>query len=152
MSLPGICSRRAWQIANPQAARLAFQSPLQYCQLLWPVRRRTVNRWSNKSDRFPAPLHVQEVLADLLFGRFLAQLLRRIVRRRLPDQRLAAPGWPVKEKSFRSGMVKFLEQMRMQKRQLDRILDRVDRSLLPADFGPGQFRDVIEIMFVRAGR
>ena len=49
-------------------------------------------------------------------------------------------------------MVKFLEQMRMQKRQLDRILDRVDRSLLPADFRPGQFRDVIEIMFVRAGR
>jgi hypothetical protein len=95
---------------------------------------------------------VHEVLADLFFGRFLAQLPRQIVRRRLPDQRLAAPGWPVKQKSFRSGMVKFLEQMRMQKRQLDRILDRVDRSLLPADFRPGQFRDVIEIMFVRAGR
>ena len=48
-------------------------------------------------------------------------------------------------------MVKFFEQMRMQERQLDRILDRFNGSLLSADLRPGQFRHVIEIMLVRAG-
>ena len=48
--------------------------------------------------------------------------------------------------------MKFREQMRMQQRELDRILNRFDGRFLPPDFRPRQFWHAIEVMFLRTRR
>ncbi len=78
---------------------------------------------------------VHEILAHVS-ARFAAELLRQVVGRRLADERLAAAGRPVEQKTFRRRVLEFLEQFLVQKRQLDRVADRLQRRLLAADFFP----------------
>src|SRR4029453_15405763 len=94
------------------------------------------------SFRFPTP-HVQDLgTFDVHkifthFGPgFFAELLRQIECSRLADKRLPAAWRTVKQKTFRRSMLKFLEKIRMQERQLDRVLDRLQRRFLAADFFP----------------
>ena len=84
-----------------------------------------------------------------LVARFFPELFRQIVGRRFADERFAAAGRAVEQKSFRRGVLEFLEKLAVQERQLDRVLDRLERLVLAADFFPGQFRHVVEVMFAR---
>ena len=54
---------------------------------------------------------VHEIFLHFLAGLF-AELFRQIVGRRFADERLAAAGRAVKQKSFRRRVLKFLEQAR----------------------------------------
>ena len=73
---------------------------------------------------------VHEIFFHLV-ARFFPELFRQIVSRRFADERLAAAGRAVKQKSFRSRVLKFLEQIAVEERQFDRVLDRLQR-LAPA--------------------
>ena len=46
-------------------------------------------------------------------------------------------------------MLEFLEKLAVQKRQLDRVLDRLERLVLSPDLLPGQFRHIVEVMLAR---
>jgi hypothetical protein len=48
-------------------------------------------------------------------------------------------------------VLKSLEKIRMQQRQLDGIFDCLERRLLATDFFPRQLWHSVEIMFVRLG-
>src|SRR5438093_10536613 len=52
------------------------------------------------------------------------------------DERLATTRRAVEKKSFRRGVLEFFEKIDMQQRKLDRVLDRLERFLLAADFFP----------------
>ncbi len=89
---------------------------------------------------------VHEIFFHLV-ARFFPELLRQIVGGRFADERLAAAGRAVEQETFRRGMLELLEKLAVQQRQLDRVFDRLERLVLPADFFPGQFRHVVEVMF-----
>ena len=99
------------------------------------------------------PLDVHEVFLHF-FAALLAQLLRQVVGRRFADQRLAAAGRAVEEKTFRRGVLKFREELPVNQGQLDRVPDGLQRLILSADFLPGKLGNVVEIMFagLRAGK
>ncbi len=80
---------------------------------------------------------------------FFAELLRQVVGGRFADECFAAAGRAVKQETFRGRMVKFFKQLAVDQRQLDRVLDRLQRLVLSAHFLPGQLRHVIEVMLVR---
>src|SRR4029077_14842915 len=86
--------------------------------------------------------------AHLRSGSF-TKLPRQIVSSRLSNQRFAAAGWTVKQKTFRRSVLKFLEKIRMQKRQLNGVLDSLERRLLTSNLFPRQLGHSVEIMFVR---
>ena len=48
-------------------------------------------------------------------------------------------------------MLEFLKKIDMQERKLDRVLDRLQRRFLAADFVPGQLGHTVEIILVRFG-
>ena len=79
---------------------------------------------------------------------FLPKLLGQIVGGCFANERLAATRRTVEQKTFRRGMLKFLEKIGMQQRQLDRVFDRLERRLLAADLFPRQLWHSVEIMFV----
>ena len=98
--------------------------------------------FAHHSFRFADP-HVQNLRAfDVheifphLDAAFFTKLLRQIVSGRFPNQRFSTAGWPVEQKTLGRGMLKFCEKIDMQKRKLDRVLDRLQRRLLSADFLP----------------
>src|SRR5207237_3033706 len=62
---------------------------------------------------------------------------------------VSVAGRVVEQETFWRGVLEFFEKRRVQKRQLDRVLDRLERVLLAAYFFPGQLRDNIEIMIAR---
>ena len=80
---------------------------------------------------------------------FLAQLPRQIVGGRFADQRFAATRRAVEQKAFRRRVLKFREEFAVNQRQFDRVLDRLQRFVLSADFFPRQLRHDIEIMITR---
>ena len=98
------------------------------------------------------PLDVHEVLAHLLPG-LLLELLGEIVGGGLADERLAAAGRAVEQEALGRGMLKALEEIRVEQRQLDRIADGGERFLLAADFFPRQLGHGVEVVLVavRAG-
>ena len=65
-------------------------------------------------------------------------LLPKIVRRGLAEQRFAATGRAVQQKTFRHRVLEPFEQVAMDKRQFDRVADGLHRLLLAADVRPGQ--------------
>ena len=69
---------------------------------------------------------------------FLAQLLGQVVGRRFPDERLAATRRAVEQKTLGRGVLKFGEKLAVNQRQFDRILDRLQRLILPAYLFPRQ--------------
>ena len=71
-----------------------------------------------------------------LVARFFPELFRQIVSRGFADERLAAAGRAIKQKTFRSRVLELLEKLAVEKRQLDRVLDRLQRLILPADLFP----------------
>ena len=91
---------------------------------------------------------VHEIFFHVVAG-FFAELFGQVVSGRLADERFAAAGRAVKEKPFRCRVLKFFEKLGVDERQLDRILDRLQRLLLPADFFPRKLRHVVEVMFAR---
>src|SRR5439155_26390408 len=75
--------------------------------------------FAHHSFRFPHP-HVQNLgTFDVheiflhLSSRFFPKLLGQIKSRRLSNQRLPATRWTVKQKTFRRGVLKFLEKINM---------------------------------------
>ena len=93
--------------------------------------------------RFAHP-HVQDFRAfDVheiflhLVARFFPKLFRQIVGGRFADERLAAAGRAIEQKTFRRGVLEFLEKLAVQKRQLDRVLDRLERWSCPPTFSQG---------------
>ena len=93
---------------------------------------------------------MHEIFAHLS-ATFCAELLRQIECSRLADERFATARWTVKQKTFRCGVLKSCEKIRMQQRQLDRILDRLQRRFLAADSFPRQLRHRVEVVFIRFG-
>src|SRR5215475_14718959 len=84
--------------------------------------------FAHHSFRFAHPhvqnlrsLDVHEIFLHLRAW-FFTKLLGQIVGSRFTDQRLPATRWAVKQKTLRCGMLKFLEKIGMQKRELDRVL------------------------------
>ena len=105
--------------------------------------------------RFAHP-HVQNLRAfDVheiflhLVARFFAELFRQVVSGGFADERFAAAGRAVEQKSFRRRVLEFLEKLAVDERQLDRVLDRLQRLVLSAHFFPGQFRHLVEVMLAR---
>jgi hypothetical protein len=80
---------------------------------------------------------------------FFAKLFGQIVGGRFADERFAAARRAVEQETFRRRMLKFLKQLAVNERQLDRVLDRFQRLVLAAHFFPREFRDVVEVMLVR---
>ncbi len=105
--------------------------------------------------RFAHP-HVQDFRAfdvhEIFFhlvARFLPELLRQIVSRGFADERLAAARRAVEQKTFRRRVVELLEKLAVEERQLDGVLDRLERLVLSADHFPGQLRHIVEVMLAR---
>ena len=94
------------------------------------------------------PFDVHEIFAHL-GSAFFSELLRQIERSRLADECFAAARRPIKQKTLRRGVMEFCKEIRMQKRQFDRVLDRLQGSFLAANFFPRQLRHRVEIIFVR---
>src|SRR5205085_6974152 len=94
------------------------------------------------------PFDVHEIFAHVVAALF-PELFSQVVGGRLADERLAAAWRTVKQKAFRRGVLKFLEQLRMNQRQLDRVLDGLERRVLATDFAPRQLWYFVQIMFAR---
>ena len=78
-------------------------------------------------------------------------LLLQIIRRRLPNQRLATPRRTVQQKPLGRTVLKPPEQLRMQHRHLNRIFNRLNRVLLSADLFPRQIRNFLQIKILHLG-
>ena len=89
-------------------------------------------------------LHVQEVAAGVLPARALPHLVGEGLGDGLRDQRLAAAGRSVEQDALRRLELVLLEQLRVQERQLDRVADRFDLPLEPADVLVGDVGDLLE--------
>src|SRR5947208_8375107 len=105
--------------------------------------------FAHHSYRFAHPhvqnlgtLDVHEIFLHLS-ACFLTKLLSQIVSGRFADQCLPATRWTVKKKTLRCGMVKFLEKVGVQKWELDRVLDRLQRCFLTADLFPRQLGHIV---------
>ena len=91
---------------------------------------------------------VHEVLLHILPGP-LAVLLRQVVGGRLADQRLAAAGRAVEQDALERPLLEPLEELRVEQRQLDGVLDDLDDLLLAADLVPGQVRNLFQEVVAR---
>ncbi len=89
-------------------------------------------------------LDVEEERAAVALAALLLDLLGQRVGDRLGDQRLAAAGRPVEQHAFRRFELVLGEQVLVQERQLDGVLDRLDLAGEAADRGVGDVRDLFE--------
>ena len=81
----------------------------------------------------------------------LLHLSLQIIRRCLPNQRLAAPRRTVQQKPLGRTVLKPLKQLWMQHRHLNRIFNRLNRIFLPADLLPGQIGHFLQIKILNLG-
>ena len=81
-------------------------------------------RFANPHVQNLGTFHVHEIFLHLSSG-FFPKLLGQIISGRLSDQRLPAAWWTVKQKTFRRGVLEFLEEINVQKGKLDGVFDRL---------------------------
>jgi hypothetical protein len=89
---------------------------------------------------------VHEIFFHLV-ARFFPKLFRQIVGGGFANERLAATGRTVKQEALGRRMLEFLKELGVEQRQFDCVPDRLQRLVLSTDLFPGQFRDIVEIMF-----
>ena len=83
----------------------------------------------------------------------LAQFAGQVEGRRFADERLAAARRAVEQEALRLGVVKAVEEVRMQQWQLDGVFDCLNGAGLSADPRPRQFGNGLEVefLFLRRG-
>ncbi len=86
-----------------------------------------------------------------VFPVFSATALGERVRDRLGDKRLAATGRPVQQDALRRLEIVLLEEVAVQVRQLDRVLDHLDLVVEPADVVVGDVGHLFEDELVLLG-
>ena len=110
----------------------------------WKIRR----IWRSVSPTYllssSGPLMLRKYERVVRVAGLLGDALRERVRDRLRDQRLAAAGRAVEQDALRRLELVLVEQVGVQVRQLDRVLDRLDLVVEAADVVVGDVGDLFE--------
>ena len=94
--------------------------------------------------RSSGPLMLRKYERVFVVARLLGDALRERVRDRLGDERLAATRRAVQQDALRRLQLVLVEQVGVQVRQLDRVLDLLDLVVEAADVGVGDVGDLFE--------